>query len=120
MLRMAAALNPTWCGLGVFVFCVIGQELLFRGWLQTRVGPVLSVVVFAMVIHPLNPVRVLPIAIALAGLRAKSNSVIPPIVARLVWGLLALQLAPISPWSALIISFILPCVFWVFVRGESR
>jgi hypothetical protein len=117
-LRMAAALNPAWCGLGIFSFAVLAQELLYRGWLQTRVGALLATLLYAAVLLPLNPLRGLPVAALLAVLTTTSGSVFPAVLARFVWGYAALIVAPIGGWLALGISLVAPLFLWVLAGGQ--
>lgn len=119
-LRMAAGLNPAWCGLPLFAFAVLAQELLYRGWLQVKVGPVLAALLYAGILLPLNPVRGLPIAVLLAALTVSTRSVFPAILARFVWGYAGILIAPIGAWMALIISLVAPAVFWGLGRGERE
>jgi hypothetical protein len=115
-LRMAAALNPTWCGILLFSTTVVVQELVFRGWLQHRVGPLLSTLVFCLVLHPLNPIRILPAAALLAVLTHNTRSVYPAIIARFAWGYTAIAVAPIGPEFALTLSLLAPVALWAVTR----
>jgi hypothetical protein len=119
-LRMAAGLNPAWCGLPIFAFVVVAQELLYRGWLQTKVGPVLAAVLYAGVMLPLNPLRGLPAAALLAALTLRTSSVFPAIVARFVWGYAAIAMAPIGTWAALAISIAAPVLLLGLPRGDRE
>ena len=81
--RLEAAVQPA--HVAVMLVAVLGQELVFRGWLQRVVGPAGAAIAFVLVITPLDPVRGVLFAILLHGLVVLSRgSVAPAVLARWV------------------------------------
>jgi hypothetical protein len=88
--RMLAALQPT--AIGPALWAIAADELLFRGWLRTRVGAARSALVFAAVRTPLDPLLGLAVGGLLGAVAQRTGSAIPAIAARLVWLAVALAL----------------------------
>ena len=81
--RLDAALMPR--HLVVALVALVGQELVFRGWLHRSAGPVAASFAFCLVLAPFDPIRGMAMATSLAVLTALSrNSVGPAILARVV------------------------------------
>lgn len=64
---------------------VVAQELLFRGALPQLVGPWVAGVAWIAVFYPYDPLMGLLSGILLGVLAQRSNSVVPAIIAHLVW-----------------------------------
>ncbi|MFT4623437.1 MAG: hypothetical protein ACI8PZ_002093, partial [Myxococcota bacterium] len=96
--RLGAAVQPTWAGAGAGLLAVIGQEVFFRGWVQQRWGPVVSVLAFAFVVTPLAPLSGLVVGVSLSGLIAiTGGSVLTSLGARLTWAVGAAVLGGLLP-----------------------
>ncbi len=72
------------CGGPAGVLAIVADEVLFRGWLPTAVGPVWAVAVATLVKSPLDPLGGLLEAAALTALARGSGSVLPGLAARLL------------------------------------
>jgi hypothetical protein len=103
--RLEGALNPVWAGPLTLLAVIVGQELLFRGWMRRNTVDVVQVVCFVLVFAPLDPVRGLFVALLLTGLtRHAAGSVLPALLARLLWAWTPLGLVAPSPLAALAIA----------------
>jgi len=96
--RLDAAVEPAWAGLGTAIVAIVGQELLFRGWLQKHAGPILATVVWVAVLHPLDPLHGALVGGSLAALTMLAGgSVLPALFARVVWSAIGgLALSPLA------------------------
>jgi hypothetical protein len=116
-LRLSAGLQPLWLGVPGFLLCITAQELLYRGWLQRMVGPVLATLVFALVHGPLDPIRALLVGGCLAAITvAAKGSVLPALLARLVWAAAATMTLAYAPGTSLALGVILLGVLWAYAR----
>jgi len=89
------ALQPSLLTPAALIVVVLGQELIFRGWLAARVGPVASTLCWIAVVAPLDPIRGLISGAALAYLTHRAEgSAVPAIVARFAWAAAALAISP--------------------------
>jgi uncharacterized protein len=87
---------------------IIGEELVWRGVVQSVfsrrvgliVGVLLSALVYSLVLAPLGSLVLVLVAFACGlvwgALRAMTQSLIPPLVAHLLWDLLVLLLMPLD------------------------
>lgn len=97
-LRLASAMQPTWAGPLALGAVIWADELLFRGWLQRRVGPLGAVAAYALVHAPLDPLRGIAVGGALSGLTVLAGgSIGPALVARLAWVACAAVPWPATP-----------------------
>lgn len=102
-LRLDAALVPGWAGAPILLLTVVADELLFRGWLLRRAGPVASVIAWTAVKCPLDPLLGLMTGALLVALVRAGGSVGGAVVARLVWALIAGLSLPVGPLGALLV-----------------
>lgn len=120
-LRISAGLQPTWAGPLTLLTTILGQELLFRGWLQRLVGPVIATLAFVLVTGPLDPLYTLLVGGSLAALTAfAGGSILPALGARLVWALAALVLPPVAAGPALALGLVMLAVLAGVVRTGHR
>jgi len=114
-MRIGAGLQPVWVGLPGFLLCIVAQELLYRGWLQRMVGPAFATLVFVVVHGPLEPVRALLVGSSLALLTvAAGGSVLPALLARLVWAVAATMTVAYAPATSLAVGVILVGALWAY------
>lgn len=118
-LRLSAALNPGWAGLGALVLVAVADEVLFRGILARTAGPLAAVWVWTLVKAPLEPVQGLLTGAMLTGLvHVSGGSVGPAIAARIGWGVLAGIALPYGPELALLIGAGFVGALWA--TGRAR
>lgn len=87
--RLARANQPSSLGVLPFVLGAIGQQLVFRGWLQRSAGPVIAVLAAAIVLTPLDPLVGLGMAAVSTGLTVLARgSILPALAGHLLLGLL--------------------------------
>jgi len=119
--RLGAAVEPTWVGPAGLVVAVVAQEILFRGWVQRRVGPALGTLAFALVVSPLEPLSAFVAGAALASVtRLARGSVGPAILARLVWAPLVALAPSIAPVTALLLGGGTAAALWGTARYRSK
>ncbi len=82
--RLRAHADLTHVGLITGLAAIAAQEVTIRGWVQSRVGVVGSTAAWVLVARLGDPVLGLLEGLLLAGLRHRSNSVVPSLVARTV------------------------------------
>lgn len=100
--RLDAAVQPGQAGLFVVVGAIVAQETLFRGWIRRQAGDAVAVVAFAVVCTPLDPLRGVAMGVVLAVLaRVSGGSVVPGVLARLLWAMGAWAW-PLGPQLALL------------------
>ncbi|MBW1877734.1 MAG: ABC transporter permease subunit [Deltaproteobacteria bacterium] len=116
-IRLAAGLQPLWVGVPGFLLCITAQELLYRGWLLRMVGPALATLVFVLVHGPLDPIRALLVGGSLAAITvAAKGSVLPALLARLVWAAAGTMTFSYAPGTSLVVGVILLGALWVYAR----
>ncbi|MCO4747883.1 MAG: hypothetical protein KC912_24030, partial [Proteobacteria bacterium] len=97
--RLGDALQPEL--LLPLVAVVIGQELVFRGFLQRAVGPWVALGAFVLTISPLDPLHGIGVGLPLAVLAMHTRSPLPGIAARLLASVALLALPTLAPGLAL-------------------
>lgn len=95
--RLARAVNPTWATPALATVAIVGQELLFRGWLRRTAGARFSAVAYAAVISPLDPAYGLLVASALS----TTTTLMHALIARATWLVLAPWLPTVKATYAL-------------------
>ena len=97
-IRLADTLEPSWTGFVIAILAIVGQELMFRGWLQQRLGPFVATAIFIVVMGPLDPIYTAVLGISLAALvSAAEGSVWPALVARIAMLVFSPLCPPLSP-----------------------
>ncbi len=87
-IRLAAASEPMWTGPVTALAVVLGQEMLFRGWIQKHAGPWLAILAWTLVMCPLDPVRGLLVGGVLSLVTYRcGGSLMPAFIARFVWAI---------------------------------
>lgn len=94
--RLEAALTPMYGGVPAAVLVALGQEVLFRGALQRRLGLVATALAWVLVVMPMDPVRGLLIGLSLGFLQQRYG-LASVLAAHLTWALLAGRLPAGGP-----------------------
>lgn len=117
MLRVDAGLSPlhvSALGLGTLLI----HELVFRGWMQQRLGPLAATVVYAVAVSPVDPLRGLLVGGMLSALTVVARgSVVPALMAHLVASVVALAVPelPVGASVGLAALAVLVGVAWAAV-----
>ncbi len=123
--RMTTALQPGMDTPFVLLAAVLSQEALFRGWLRQRLGDLAQLGLFVLVFSPMDPVSGLLVgAFATLLTAAAGGSVLPAVLARVLFGLGAfLSLPSLPPAPALFASLaalgVLAGVLWGTGRAPT-
>lgn len=115
--RLAEAMQPE--NIGLLILVVAAQETVFRGILRRHLGDVWSIVAFAIVFAPLDPLHGLTVgALCTAVTRFAHGSIYPAVLARLIWGVLPLIALP--PIAGLLVSALAVAALWMWTAPPSQ
>ena len=118
-LRMAAALWPSWTGPFIGLTAILADELLFRGWLQERVGPAWAVAAWTAVKSPFDPLGGILQGIALTGIVQQTGSIWTAAIARSAAVVTAVYLPNVPPPLALGALLFAAVAMTLWARGAT-